>query len=208
MKTLEQGQEKIKKICTELRENTLEPAKKEAEKIIADAHLKAQEIIKQADLKALRLVEDARSLIEQEKNVFHSSLSQGVKQGLEALKQEIEHKLFNDQLVEIVRKSTQDPKILAKLIDCIIKAVEKEGLSADLVAIIPKDVPEKEVNALLAKEILEKIQNHSVTIGHILGGVQVKLKDKGLTVDISDEAIKELLARYIRKDFRKWIFAS
>lgn len=208
MKTLEQGQEKIQKICNELREGTLEPAKKEAERIVSDAHARATELIKEAEKEAEELIKASRVVIEQERNVFNSSLSQGVKQGLEALKQDIEHKLFNDQLNEMVKKGTQNPDVVARLIDCIVKAIEKQGLSADITAIIPKYIPEAEVNLLLTQEILQKLKRHSVAVGSFEGGAQVKLGDKGLTVDISDQAIKELLSRYIRKDFRKFIFAA
>ncbi len=208
MKTLEQGQEKIRKICDELRAGTLEPAKKEAEKIILDAKDFCSKLIKEAEIEAENLIKTARSEIEQERNVFQSSLSQGIKQGLEALKQDIEHHLFNLQLNETVKNGTDKPEVVAKLIDCIVKAIEKEGLSADISAFIPKHIPEREVNLLLTAKILDKLKQHSVSIGSFEGGAQIKLGDKGLTIDVSDLAIKELLSQYIRKDFRKLIFAG
>jgi V/A-type H+-transporting ATPase subunit E len=206
MKTLEPAQEKIQKICNELRESTLEPAKKEADNIIADAKARAQDIIRKGEDEVAELINDARKNIEQERNIFHSSLSQGVKQGLESLKQDIETKLFNDQLSELVRNGTNKSDVIAKLIECIVKAIEKDGISADISAIIPKQIPENEVNKLLGQEILQKLKNQSVLVGNFIGGAQIRLADKGLTIDITDSAIKELLSRYIRKDFRKLIF--
>lgn len=206
MKTLEHGQDKIQKICNELRESTLEPAKKEAELIISDAHNRAQEIIKKAEKDSENLISLAREEIRQERNVFQSSLSQSVKQSLESLKQDITEKLFNDQLKEVVQNETSDPKVIAKIIDCIVTSIEKEGISANLSAIIPKHISEREVNALLAQGILQKLKEHSVVLGSFNGGTQIKLNDKGLTLDITADAIKELLARFVRKDFRKLIF--
>lgn len=208
MKSLEHGQDRLQKICEELKKSTLAPAKKEADSMINEAHARAQEIIKDAEKEAEKLIEATRKSLEQEKNVFQSSLSQGIKQGLEALRQEIEYKLFNDQLSEVVKKATKDPEVVAKLIDCLIKGIEKEGLSVDLLALVPKHIKEDEVNALLGAEILDKLKEHSVQIGDFLGGAKVKLNQKGLTLDMSDQAIQELLARYIRKDFRKLIFAT
>lgn len=208
MKTLEQGHDKLQKIMDELRESTLEPAKKEAQDIVSEAHLRAKEIVITAEKESARLIQAAREVIEQEHNVFKSTLTQGVRQSLDALRQEIEHKLFNDQLANLVKNGTQDPQIVAKLIDCIVKAIEKEGLSADISAIIPKHIPENELNLLLAENILKQLRGHSVEIGNFAGGAQIKLHDKGLTIDISDSAIQELLSRYVRKDFRKLIFLN
>ncbi|HRD55413.1 MAG TPA: V-type ATP synthase subunit E [Parachlamydiaceae bacterium] len=208
MRTLDDGQDKMQKICDELRKSILEPAKKEALQIEQEAKNRAEEIIRQAKKEAADLIKSARKEIEQEQNVFQSSLSQGIKQGLEALRQDIEDKLFNEQLEEVVKKSSQNKEAIIKLIDCIVRAIEKEGLSADISAIVPKEISEREINSLLVKEILEKLKDHSVSVGSFDGGVQVKLNDKNLTIDVTDHAIKELLASYIRKDFRKLVFAS
>lgn len=208
MRTLDQAEDKMQKICDELRMSTLEPAKKEAARLEQEGKHRAEEIIRQAEKDAEKLLKEARSEIEQEQNVFRSSLSQAIKQGLEALKQDILNKLFNEQLALTVQKATQDSQVIAKLIDCIVLAIKKEGLSADISAIIAKEIPAADVNALLAKEILEKLKGQSVTVGSFAGGCQVKLNDKSLTIDMTDSALKELLSLYIRKDFRKLIFAS
>lgn len=208
MKTLEKGQDKIQKIIEELRKDTLEPAHKEAEKIIAEAHARAQELLRDADKQAENLLEQARQTIAQEQNIFQSSLSQGVKQSVEALKQEIEHRLFNDQLGDLIKKEMANPAIVAKIVDALIAAIQKEGVSADFTAIIPKQVPAAEVNALLTKELLQKLRDQSVVLGNFEGGAKIKLNDKRLTIDVSDAALKDLLSRYVRKDFRQLVFGA
>lgn len=208
MKTLDKGQDKIKKICSILRDETIEPAKKDAEKIIKEAQKQAEQIIKEAHKQAESIITDARHSVEQEKNVFHSSLLQASKQGIEALKQSIEHKLFNEQLSMLLESQTTDPKIISNLINAIVKSVEKEGLAADLTAIIPKNVVPKEVNKLLLEEVLKKLKDQTVTVGNFKGGAKVKIVNKKMTIDISEESLQEILASYIRKDFRKMIFAS
>lgn len=208
MKTLEQGHDKLQKIMDELRESTLEPAKKEAASIVSEAHLRAKEIVIAAENESARLIHAARKVVEQEQNVFNSTLTQGVRQSLDALRQEIEHKLFNDQLGHLVKNGTKDPEIVAKLINCIVNAIEKEGISADISAIIPKHIPENQLNLILAENILKQLREHSVEVGNFAGGAKIKLHDKGLTIDISDSAIQELLSRYVRKDFRKLIFLN
>lgn len=205
-KTLEKGEEKIQKICDALRREALEPSKEEAQSIIEDAKTRAKEIIKEAHEQADKVIENAKEAIERERNVFHSSLEQAGKQALEELRQSIEHKLFNDELQQILEGSTTDPKVVSKLIASLVQAIDKEGISTELSAIIPHTVSTKEVNNLIGTEILEKLKEKSVTIGEFGGGAQVKLHDKKMTIDITVDALMELLSNYVRKDFRKLLF--
>lgn len=208
MKTLEKGQDKIEKICEILRKETLEPAQKEGERLIQEAREKAEGIVDQAEREAAQIVADARKQIEQERNVFHSSLTQASKQSLESLRQSIEHKLFNEQLNHEIEKGSSNPKLVADLINSIVKALEKQGLAADLTALVPKDVPASEVNKHLLAEVAGKLENQSVAVGDFQGGAQVRIRNKKMTIDISDEALKELVANYARKDFRKYLFSQ
>lgn len=206
MKTLEKGQDKIEKICEVLRKETLEPAEKQAAQIIEEGRRQAEEMIRQAEKKAELLIQKAQEEIEQEKRVFQSSLSQAAKQGLEYLRQEIEHKLFNPLLEALIISNTTQPQIIASMIEAIVNAVRKQGLSGDLMAYVPETVSAQAVTSLLMDEIIKQLKQGGVTVGSFRGGAQVKLIDKKMRIDMSDEALKELLAAYVRKDFRKTIF--
>jgi V/A-type H+-transporting ATPase subunit E len=207
MRSLEKGQDKIQKICDRLRHETLEPAEKEAQQIIEEAKKKAEAIKAEAERHAEQLIKQARGQIEQERNVFHSALQQAAKQTIEGLRQEIEYKLFNEELQNILEKQMADPKIIAELINGIVKTLEKEGLATDLTAVIPRLVSTEDVNALLIENIRKRLKGKPLEIGSFVGGAQVKLHGKKMTIDLTDHAIKELLAHYMRKDFRKLIFS-
>lgn len=208
MKGTETGKDKVKKICDILRRETLEPAEVEAEQIIRMGKAQAEEIVAAAQQEAEKIQLEARQEIERQKNVFQSSLSQACKQAIESLKQSIEEKLFNQELSRLMTKYTQDPKVLAQLITAVVKGIEKEGLEAVLSIYIPAAVTARAVNALLAHEILERLKEKSVLVGPLTGGIEIKLHNENMTIDVSDAALKELVANYIRKDFRELIFAS
>lgn len=208
MRSLEKGNDKIQKLCNVLKEETIEPAKVEALQIIEDAKEKAHQIISEAEKQSHKLIEDAHHRIEQERNVFKSSLHQAAQQSVEALRQSIEHKLFNGELQSLIDDNSSSPEVLSKLITSIVNAVDKEGIGADLTAFVPKEVSSKDVNKVLAENILKKLRNQEVVIGDFGGGVKLKVHDKKMTIDMSDSAIKELLASYVRKDFREFIFGS
>jgi len=209
MKTLEKGQDKIKKICEVLREETLEPAHKEAQQILKEAQNQAERILEEARQEAERLHKEAKASIDQEKNVFEASLLQATKQSLEALRQSIEGQFFNQRLSSLIDKHGAEPHLIANLMNAIVDALKKEGITANLTGIVPKTIEPRTVNELLLQDVLTSLNGRSVTLGNFGAGVQVKVADKKMTIDISDSALRELLAAYVvRKDFRKLIFES
>lgn len=207
MKGLETGKEKIQKICDAIRTETLEPAKQEASELIENAHLQAAEILKNAEKSAAELIKKAKEQIEEKEKIFQSSLQLAARQGVEVLKQKIEEKLFDQTLDDLVRSQTNEPKLVAHIIDSFMKEMIEKGVDEDFVAIIPKEVSPRDINLLLAKEILEKLQGRSVVVGDFDGGAQIQIKDKHLTIDVSDTTVKELIARYIHRDFREMIYS-
>lgn len=208
MRTLEIGKDKVKKICEALKKETLEPAKQEAEELIASAKRQADEILADAKDQAEKMIEHARLEIERQRGVFQASLAQASRQTLESLKEKIEDKLFKPELKKLITKSVQDPKILAQMITAVVKAIEKEGTEVDLSAYIPSAVPAKEVNQLLAAEIIQRLKEKGVLLSPISGGIEVKMVQDNITIDLSDAALKEIVANYIRKDFRELVFGA
>jgi V/A-type H+-transporting ATPase subunit E len=208
METLETGKDRVKKICEVLKRETLEPAIREAEEIVINARAEAEKIIEKAKKKAAKMVEDAQKEIDRRQNVFQASLSQACRQAIDMLKQQIEEKLFNPKLSEIIARPMSDPKVIAQLITTLVRSIEKEGINSDLSVVIPAAIPAREINDLLAKEILEKLKEKSVVLGPIKGGVEVKLHKDKITIDMTDKALKELVAGYIRKDFRDLLYSD
>ncbi|MCI0382572.1 MAG: V-type ATP synthase subunit E [Chlamydiae bacterium] len=208
MQGLDTGKDKVKKICELLRQETLEPAIKEAEEVIKNAKREADQLIDQAKKKIEKISKEAELEIAQKEKIVTTSLSQACQQTVESLKQSIEEKLFHPKLVEIIRKQLNEPDVIAKLIAAIIKAIEKEGLKTDISVVIAKTVSQQEINQKLGEKILEQLKEKSALIGPIGAGIEVKLHQENITIDLTDMALKDLIAEYIRKDFRKFLFGS
>lgn len=207
MKSLEKSQDKVQKICELLRHKALEPAQIEANAIIEEAKKKAEEIQAEAEKQKEQLLKQAKNQIEQEKNVFHSSLQQASKQTIEFLKQEIENKLFNEELQLLFEKPMADPKVISDLVNTVVASLEKEGIMADLSVVIPRVVSADDIDSLLVEGVRKRLKGKPLEIGSFGGGVQIKLIGKKMTLDLSDQALKELVAGYVRKDFRKLLFS-
>lgn len=208
MKGFESGKDKLRHICDILTKETLEPAQKEAQEMMTAARKRADGMIEEANRKINEMYEAAHREIEQKKVVFEASLSQACRQTLETLKEKIEHQFFSSAISHLITKPLQDSKTVAKLIEVIIGAIEKEGLEVNLSATISSAVPAHEVSELLGKKMLDRLKEKSVLLSSISGGAQIKIVDKNLTIDLSEEALKELVANYIRKDFRELVFSK
>jgi len=208
MKTLEKGQDKIKQICDLLRKDTLEPAKREAGDVVAEANAKSDKIISAANLEADRIVGSARETITQERRVFQSALVQASKQSMEELKQLITKELFDEELYNNVVGVSKKPNVVADLISAIVKALERDGIDTDLSAVIPNTVSSEEINVLLGEGIVKRLKAKGVNVGEFDGGAMVRLHGKRLILDISSNALTDLMGRYLRKDFREILFKS
>lgn len=208
MKGLETGKDKVKKICDVLKRETLEPAKQEAEEIVAAARRHADEILADAHKESKKMIENAHLQIEKQKLIFQASMTQACRQTLEVLKEKIEHKLFNPELAKLVSKPMQDPKLIAQLINAIVHALEKEGTQSDLSVVVSSAISARAVNELLASDVIQRLREKGVLLSSLGGGIEVKLLKDNITIDLSDETIKELVATYIRKDFREFIFGK
>jgi V/A-type H+/Na+-transporting ATPase subunit E len=207
-KGLEPGKDKVKKVCDILKRETLEPAKHEADEIVASGRRHADEILADAHQEAKKMVEDAHVEIEKQKSIFQASMKQACRQTLEALKEKIEHQLFNPELAKLVMKPMQDPKLMAQLINAIVHALEKEGTKSDLSVVVSSAISAKAVNEQLASDVINRLKEKGVLLSSLGGGIEVKLLNNNITIDLSDETIKELVATYIRKDFREFLFGK
>lgn len=208
MAVKENGQDKIEKICDLLKAQALEPAALEAKQIIKQAEAGAEAIIQKAEKNAENLVKEAMNRISTEQKAAQVALQEAHKQALESLKQEIEKKLFAPALDQMLLQHSNDPVSLAGLINALAEAVNKQGLSSDFSVVVSEKVDVKAVNAALIHNILEQLKEKSVQVGSIGGGALLKLHDQRVTLDVSQEALLELLNKHLRKDFRDKIFAK
>lgn len=206
MKGLDSGKDKIQKICDALRKEALEPAQQEAREIVENAHLQSDEILKEAKALSEKMIREAIKEIEEKKKLCQSSLHFSCRQAVEHLKQKIEEQLFDKNLQSLIAKEMGDPKIIAHLINSLVTSMQAQGIEDQFVAKIPKDISPQSINALLVSQVLHHLEKESVEVGDFAGGAQIRLKGKEMTIDVSDEVIREWVAQYIRSDFRKLLF--
>jgi len=205
-KSIDTAKGKIQKICDVLKNETIEPAKQEAKEIVENAQMQAEEIIEKANKKADEIIKKSQEEKDKQQKVFESALSLAKKQAIDSLKIEIEQKLFDKSLSELIVKASTDIKVLSNMITSIVKVVEENGIDVDIMAFISKTASKKAINELIGQTILEKLKSNSVEIGDFDGGAKISLKDNNITIDMSDDALFHCIAKYIRSDFRDIMF--
>ena len=191
---MQTGTNVIQQISEELKVNILAPAKAEAQSILFEAHAEAQQIISQANQEAEQLLVQARAQIAKEQHAFQSTLAQAAKQTLETVRQAIENDLVHSELHRLIVQKTSHPDTIALLIEAVVKTLEKEGMHSNFNLIIPETVSTEALLAALSPALNQTLRQGKVLHGKFLGGVKIHLVAKGITIDISDEALLELLA--------------
>lgn len=208
METLEQGKQKLVEICDLLKKDTLEPAQKEAASIVDAAKTESQKIIDQANEQAKGILDEVGKKIEQERVLFNTSLDVASKQTFDKLREEVEDKLFHQELGHLVQQISHDPETVARLVNVIIEVIEREGLNGNISLGLAKSIKPEEISKFLIKEVSTKLSKKEIPVEAISGGAVVCLKDKQISVDISDESLKELLGSYLRSSFREILFRN
>jgi V/A-type H+/Na+-transporting ATPase subunit E len=208
MKKLESGQDQLQRICDTLRHDTLAPALAEARRIEAEAQQTAHRLVEEAQRKASERETVARERIKQEQEIFQQNLQQALKQAVALLRQEVEHSLLRKGVAGALRQPMSRPDLMAHLVEAMVEAIRKEGIDADLSVEVGKAISKEDLVKALGESVLEEIHKGRIVTASFPTGIAVKIEGEDVTLDMSESALKEWLARFLRKDFRDVLFGS
>ena len=205
MVRLDTGSDKVQQICDALRLETLDPAKKEAARIIEEAHASAEQILEAARQEISTVKKKCDEENDQKRQVLESSLRIGAKKTISALKEAVAEQIFQRELVDWVQSASKGEDVIASIVNAVVSSIEKEGLSADLEVQIPKLAAKEKVAQAVVGKAMEKGE---VSLGEFVGGAKVRMVDRNLVIDLSDEALKNLLAGYVAAELREYVFSE
>lgn len=205
----EKASEKVRTICRIIEEETLNPAKKEAEDIVSQARREASEIVLKAKKEAEDELAKCDAEIEKKKRIFDSSLEMAVKQSIAYLKQEVTENFFSKALRETIKAETSSPSWIAKLLDALVEGLKKDGIATELQAVVPRTVSKEEILKSITQEVaksLEASPEKALHVGDIDGGVEVKLVEHNFALSVSDEALRQIVAKYVHRDLKSKVY--
>ena len=200
------GEERLAAICQALRQETLTPAQQEAEALLLAARREAEGIREQARKVAEELKQLAKKEIEKEKVLFHTSLAHAAHQVIERLKDQIEQLIFQKGLDMLVKDQFQSTGAVTTLLQSLTEMVEKEGLSKSCEVWVGSSIDKKAYLASLTNHIFSKPSEEVLRLGSFPSGIKIVIKDKHMSIEVTEESTKELLSSVLRREFRKYLF--
>ena len=204
---LETADNKVKEICAILRKETLEPAEIEAKRILEAAEKEADEMIRKAREEVALIQAENKLALEKELKVHEGSIQLSIRQGISSLRQAIE-KVFVQDLDRQIERAMGKEDAVAEAIRVLFGLIEKGGQGVNLNVLRPKHVNIEAVSSKLTHDFAEKVKMNAIQIDDIKGGAEIKLKDKKVTIELTDAAVKELLASYVIPELRAKIFCE
>jgi V/A-type H+-transporting ATPase subunit E len=201
MKDLFNQDDKIKKICEQIKKETLEPALKEKEELEHQAQRLYDQKIKEGENKKQEIIDSAQKEIDKRLNMFQKALDMAKQQAFDFLKQELEKGFFKESVIPKVKETTQKEDVLKKLIEAAVKNIG----DSDFELLVPSSIDLKKLFSLFNADFIEKVRSKTIQLDQIGGGCQLKLKDEHLTIDLSDKAIFDLIARFLRGEFHQYL---
>nr|WP_298413725.1 ATPase [uncultured Halomonas sp.] len=208
----------VETLIERLRGEGVEQGREEARRIVDDAEKRATWMIEQAERDAQELREQAREDARRLENSAREALRVAARDSVLEMQTTLTHR-FRDHLRWLVGQTLSQEDLLQRLIlELAARTRSDTPLDAekDVEIMLPRDVlgleelrrrPEELKEGTLsyfvvaqAREVLREGVRFS--IGEQTSGLRVRLHEQEMELDISDEAVAELLLAHLQPRFR------
>jgi V/A-type H+-transporting ATPase subunit E len=183
----------VQELIAKLRGEGVDAGREEAARILAEARRRAGEILEDAQREAADTVGIARATADAELRAMRDALRLAQRDTVLALKEEL-GVLLRERLHGAVREAVREPEALRTALAVALDALARTGAdSAEL-------QPGADSEALLQgplRGLLELLLSRGVVLRAGLPqavGLRLRLNGQGIEVDLTDEALAELLA--------------
>ncbi|MES0883439.1 hypothetical protein [Roseibium sp. SCP14] len=208
----------VQALIDRLKSEGVSAGKTEGEEILAKAKTRADEIVAEAQKKADSLLADARAEAAKEKAATEDGLKVAARDLVLSLRNELGDRI-QQEAGRLVGTTLGDQEFLQKLI-LAMAANAKENASVSNTEPMEVVLPEKVVTFEELKQSPEAVEPGTLThfvialAGEVLrdgvtfstasgfDGIKVKLTDRDVTIDLTEEAIATLLKRHLQPRLR------
>ena len=207
----------VEALIERLRDEGVENGRAQAEKIVADAETRAGWILKQAEEDAQRIRKQAREEAGRLERSGREALNAAARDALLTMKAQLNQR-FAGEVRRLVGGETRKKELLERMVLEVVGAAREaadRGKAAEV--LLPREVigweelsrhPEELEKGELTqfvRLINSKLLREGVTLGVAedeRGGLRVQLTEEGVVLDLSDEAIAEVLLQHLQPRFR------
>lgn len=207
----------VEALIDRLRNEGVNSGRTQADQIVQEAEERADSIIKQAEKQAAQMVKQAREESHNLERAANQALEVAFRDTVLALKSQLTQR-FTGEVQRLVGNETEKPELLKKLILEVVGSVKETVTEADQVEVLlPRRVEGLEELSRNPEELKQGILTHfirlitqdmlreGVSFGiskDNKGGLQLRLIDQEVVLDLSDAAIAEVILEHLQPRFR------
>lgn len=196
-------------ITKELKDGIIEPAKGQAEKILADAKVEAEGIKAQARKQAEETVSQAKASAGLIKKQMEADMDTAARNFLLKVQEELEASVVSPVLSEEIRKTVSAPGFLPKMIEQVLVAFSQAAGEEARIELLLPEKQKKELEAWFLDKCSHKMLGRVEVrfTDQISFGFKLGLQGSGNQFNFSDGLV-EALADFCSPRFRQHFFAS
>ncbi|MDD1606291.1 MAG: hypothetical protein LUO95_01580 [Methylococcaceae bacterium] len=202
----------VQHLVDRIRDQGVQAANEQANKILRDAEAKAAAMLAEARLDVAQLREQARIDIEANQTAALEALKLSARDAVLQLKSKVSA-AFEVFVQRLVTSATSDEEFIKSIVLVLAGHAEKELIGdKDIQILISESILNNEPNETLrerAKETILTLSSEMLRAGvelipssDIEGGARVRLVKDKLEIDLSDKAVAKLLYQRILPRFR------
>jgi len=209
----------VDELIAKLRDEGVSAGRAEADSIVGDARAQAKRILDNANADARDRIEVARKESDAYRAAGEAALKTAMRDTVLDMKMALMER-FSSDLKRLVSHQMQDPEVLKQMILEVAGRTRADGEVGDadeLEVILPEEVvgleelrvnPEELRKGRLTKFVLGltgKMLREGVAFSgsqDIAAGIQIQLKDKDITLDLTEKAVAALLLQHLQPRFR------
>lgn len=208
----------VEALIARVRDEGVAAGKQEGERIVAEAHAHAREIIEKAETSARTQVEAAAAEADALRRAGEDALRMAMRNAILAFKERLANR-FAVQVGKSVSGATRDEEFLKRMILAVAGRARAAGrldeagaveielpriVSVDELRRNPEDVqtnPLMQFVAASAGELLR--EGVAFSRGEdVEGGIRAKLTNEGVSLDLTDKAVTDILLAHLQPRFR------
>ena len=209
----------LESLIARLREEGVTAGHAEAQRLVADAQSRAHRILEKAEAESKSMVDAARRESESLRRAGEEALRVAARDAVLDLKDQLERRFAAD-VGKTVSEALRDPELLQRMILEVVGRARTEGAvdrAKEMELLLPREAVGLDELRRRPEELREGTLAHFVAAiaGDMLregvtflrsedesGGIRLKLTDRAVSLDLSDQAVAQAILMHLQPRFR------
>jgi V/A-type H+-transporting ATPase subunit E len=195
----------VEQLIDRLKSDGVAKGKHEADAILTDAKKQALELVDAAQREADQILSEAKDEAERLRKTSGQALQLAGRDAMLKLRESFQLQ-FENRLRKLVGSSLREPDTLRKMILEVAGKNRPDSLGGDMQLLLPQAAGASDPLSSFVAGLTAEMLAEGVTFGvgeDVAAGVRVRLGDRDVDVDLSDEALAAFLSRFLIPRFRE-----